>query len=102
MQVRKQLELDTEQQTFSPCLFKLYAEYIMQNARLDDSQAEIKFAGRNKNSLRCEDDTILMTEREEELKSLLKRVKKEIEKAGLYSTFKKLRLWHQVSLGQCK
>ena len=55
----------------------------MQNARLDDSQAEIKFAGRNKNSLRCEDDTILMTEREEELKSLLKRVKEESKKAGL-------------------
>ena len=45
MQVRKQLELDTEQQTFSPCLFKLYAEYIMQNARLDEAQAGIKIAG---------------------------------------------------------
>ena len=74
----------------------------MQNARLDDSQAEIKFPGRNINSLRFADDTILMTEREEELKSLLKRVKKEIKKAGLYSKFKKLRLWHQVSLRQCK
>ena len=74
----------------------------MQNARLDDSQAEIKIPGRNIKSLRFADDTILMTEREEELKSLLKRVKKEIEKAGLYSTFKKLRLWHQVSLRQCK
>ena len=74
----------------------------MQNARLDDSQAEIKIPGRNIKSLRFADDIILMTEREEELKSLLKRVKKEIEKAGLYSTFKKLRLWHQVSLRQCK
>ena len=79
----------------SPCLFKFYEEYIMKNARLDDSQAEIKIAGRNINSLRFADDTILMTEREEALfKSLLKSVKKETEKAGLYSTFKKLKLWH--------
>ena len=74
----------------------------MRNAGLEEAQAGIKVAGRNINNLRYADDTTLMTEREEELKSLLKRVKKEIKKAGLYSTFKKLRLWHQVSLRQCK
>ena len=76
----------------SPCLFKFYEEYIMKNARLDDSQAEIKIAGRNINSLRFADDTILMTEREEGLKSLLKSVKKETEKAGLYSNFQKTKI----------
>ena len=55
----------------SPCLFKLYAEYIMRNARLDEAQAGIKIARRNINNLRYADDTILMTESEEELKSLL-------------------------------
>ena len=66
----------------SPCLFKFYAEYIMQNAGLDDSQAGIKIARRNINSLRHEADTTLMTE-SEELKSLLKKVKEESEKASL-------------------
>ena len=59
----------------SPCLFNLYAEYIMQNARLDKEQAGIKIAGRNINSLRYEDETTLMAESEEELKSLLMKVK---------------------------
>ena len=59
----------------SPCLFNLYAEYIMQNAGLDESQAEIKISGRNINNLRCADDTTLMAESEEELKSLLMKVK---------------------------
>ena len=59
------------------------AEYSMQNARLDESQAGIKIAGRNINNLRCADDTTLMAENEEELKSLLMRVKEESEKAGL-------------------
>ena len=59
----------------SPCLFNLYAEYIMQNAGLDEAQAGIKTAGRNSNNLRHADDTILMTESEEELKSLLMKVK---------------------------
>ena len=54
----------------SPCLFNLYAEYIMQNSGLDEAQAEIKFAGRNINNLRYADDTTLMAETEEELKSL--------------------------------
>ena len=55
----------------SPCLFKLYAEYIMRNAGLDEAQAGIKIAGRNSNNFRYPDDTTLMAEREEELKSLL-------------------------------
>ena len=61
----------------SPYLFNLYAEYIIQNIRLDESQAGIKIAGRNINSLRYVDDTTLMTESEEELKSLFMRVKEE-------------------------
>ena len=89
MQVKKQqLELDMEQQRstseemyirkgvcqgciLSPCLFNLYAEYIMRNAGLDEAQAGIKIAGRNINNLRQGDDTILMAESKEELKSLL-------------------------------
>ena len=91
MQIRKQqLELDMEQQTgfkqekesvkaviLSPCLFNFYAEYIMRNAGLEEAQAGIKFAGRNINNLRYADDTTLMAESEEELKSLLMRVKEE-------------------------
>ena len=67
----------------SPYLFNFYEEYIMQNARLDEAHAEIKIAGRNINNLRYTDDTILMAERKEELKSLLMKVKEESEKAGL-------------------
>ena len=67
----------------SPCLFILYAEYIMRNVRLDQSQAEIKIAGRNINSLKFADDTILMAESEDKLKSLLMRVKEESEKSWL-------------------
>ena len=67
----------------SPCLFNLYAEYIKQNARLDKAQAGIKIARRNINNLRYADDTTLMAESEEELKSLLMKVKEESEKAGL-------------------
>ena len=91
MQVRKQqLELDMEQQTgskigkgvcqgciLSPCLLNLYVEYIMWNARLDEAQAGIKNARRNINNLRYADDTILMEESEEELKSVLMKVKEE-------------------------
>ena len=61
----------------SPCLFNLYAEYIMQNPRLDEAQAGIKIAGRNINNLRYVDDTTLMAESEEELKSLLMKVQRE-------------------------
>ena len=67
----------------SPCLFSLFAEYIMQNARLDESQAGIKTARRNINNLRYADDTTLMAGSEEELKSLLMRVKEEIKKSWL-------------------
>ena len=67
----------------SPCLFNLYAEYIMHDARLVESQAGIKIAGRNINNLRYADDTTLMAESEEELKSLLMKVEEESEKAGL-------------------
>ena len=67
----------------SPGLFNFYAEYIMWNARLDEAQAGIKIAGRNINNLRYADDTTFMAESEEELKSLLMKVKEENEKAGL-------------------
>ena len=67
----------------SPCLFNLYAEYIMRNARLDKAQAGLKIAGRNISNLRYADDTTLMAESEEELKSLLMKVKEESEKVGL-------------------
>ena len=72
------------------------AEYIMQNAGLEEAQAGIKIAGRNINNLRYADDTILMAESEEELKSLLMKVKEETEKAGLNSAFKKRRSQHPV------
>ena len=64
----------------SPCLFNFYAEYIMQNAGLDEAQAGIKTAGKNINNLRYADDTILMAENEEELKSLLMKVKRRVKK----------------------
>ena len=64
----------------SPCLFNLYAEYIMRNAGLEEAQAEIKIAGRNINNLRYADDTTLMAESEEKLKSLLMKVKEEVKK----------------------
>ena len=94
MQVRKQ-QLELEQQIgsnwesnilrlyMSPCLFNLYAEYIMKNSGLDEAQAGIKLVRRNINNLRYADDTTLMTESEEELKSLLMKVKEESEKASL-------------------
>ena len=78
----------------SPCLFNLYAEYIMRNAGLEKAQAGIKIAGRNINNLRYADDTTLMAESEEELKSLLMKVKEESEKVGL--KLRKLRSWHLV------
>ena len=68
----------------------------MQTAGLDEAQAGIKIAGRNSNNLRYADDTTLMAESEEELKSLLMKVKEESEKVGLTSTFRKLRTWHSV------
>ena len=80
----------------SPCLFNLCAEYIMWNPRLDEAQAGIKIAGRNINNHQYADDTTLMAEIEEELKSLLIKVKEESEKVGLNSTFRKRRSWHPV------
>ena len=75
----------------SPCLYNLYAEYIMPNARLDEAQAGIKIARRNINNLRYGDDTTLMAESEEELKSLLMKVKVESEKVGLKLSIRKQR-----------
>ena len=80
----------------SPYLFNLYAEYIMKNAGLEEAQAGIKIARRNIHNLRCSDDTNLMEESKEELKSLLMKVKEESEKVGLSSTFRKRRSWHLV------
>ena len=82
----------------SPCLFNLYAEYIMRNAGLEEARAGIKIARRNINNLRYADDTTLMAESEEELKSLLTKVKEESEKkkTGLKFNIQKLRSWHPV------
>ena len=106
MQVKKQqLELDIEQQTgflsgkeylkgciLSPCLFNLYAEYIMRNAGLDEVQAEIKIASRNINNLRYADDTTLMAENEEKLKSLLMKTKEDSEEVGLKLNIQKTKI----------
>ena len=75
-----------------PCLFNLYAEYIIQNARLDEVQAGMKIAGRNINNLRYADDTTLSAESEEELKTLLMKVKDEHEKAGLKLNIQKMKI----------
>jgi len=76
----------------SPCLFNLYAEYIMRNAGLEEAQTGIKIAGRNINNLRYADDTTLMAESEEELKSLLMKVKEESEKVGLKLNIQKTKI----------
>ena len=76
----------------SPCLFNFYAEYIMRNAGLDEAQAGIKIAERNINNLRYTDDTTLMTESEEELKSLLMKVKEESVKVGLKLNIQKTKI----------
>src|SRR5574337_1283682 len=75
----------------SPCLFNLYAEYIMRNAGLDEVQAEIKIAGKNINNFRYADDTTLMAESEEELKSLLMKVNVESEKIDLKRNIQKMK-----------
>ena len=80
----------------SPCLFTSMQSTSWENAELEEAQAGIKIAQRSTNNLIHVDDTTLMAENEEELKSLLMRVKEESEKAGLNSTFKKLRSWHRV------
>ena len=82
--------------TLSPCLFSFYAEYIMRNAGLEEAQAEIKIAGRNINNIRYADDTTLMAESEEEIKSLLRKVKEESEKVGLKLNIQKTKI-----MGSC-
>ena len=76
----------------SPCLFNLYAEYILRNAGLEEAQAEIKIAGRNINNLRYADDTSLMAESEEELKSFLRKLKDDSEKVGLKLNIQKTKI----------
>ena len=76
----------------SPCLFNFYAEYVMRNAMLDEAQAGIKIARRNINHLRYADNTTLMAESEEELKSLLLKVKEEREKVGLKLNLQKMKI----------
>ena len=76
----------------SPCLFNLYAKYILRNAGLEEAQAGIKIVERNTNNLRYEDDTTLMAESEEELKSLLIKVKEESEKVGLKLNIQKMKI----------
>ena len=82
----------------SPWFFNFYAEYIMRNARLDEAQAGIKIARRNINNLRYTDDTTLVTESEEELKSLLIKVKEESEKAGLKCNIQKTKIMASVPI----
>ena len=76
-------QIGKRERILKPCLFNLYAEYMMRNAGLEEAQAGIKIAGRNINNLRYADDTTLMAESEEELKCLLMKVKEESEKVGL-------------------
>ena len=76
----------------SPCLFNLYAKYIMRNTRLDEAQVGIKIAGRNTNNLRYADDTTLITESKEDLKSLLMKVKEKSEKVGLKLNIQKTKI----------
>ena len=83
---------ESQSYMLSPCLFNFYVEYIMQNTRLDEAQAGIKTAGRNINNLRYADDTSLMAKSEEELKSLLIKVKEESEKAGLKLNIQKTKI----------
>ena len=80
----------------SPCSFNLHAEYIMRHVGLDEAQARVKIAGRNINNLRFADDTTLTAESEEELKSLLIKVKEGTEKVGLKPNIRKLSSWHPV------
>ena len=82
----------------SPCLFNLYAGYILQNARLNEAQAGIKFVRRNINNFRYADDTTFVTEGEEELKSLLMKVKEESEKAGIKLNIQKTKIMASVSI----
>ena len=82
----------------SPSLFNLYAEYIIQNVRLDEAKAGIKIASRDINNLRYADDTTLMAESEEELKSLFMKVIEESEKAGLKLSIQKMKIMASISI----
>ena len=86
----------------SVCLFNLYAEYIMRNVGLEEAQAGIKIAGRNFSNLRYADDTTLMAESEEELKSLLMKVKEESEKVGLKLNIQKTKIMASGPITSCK
>ena len=86
----------------SPCSFNFYAEYIMQNARLDEAQAGIKIAGRNINNLRYADDTTLIAESEEELKCLLMKVKEESDRVGLKLNIQKTKIMTSVPITSCQ
>ena len=86
----------------SPCLFNLYAEYIMRNAGLEEAQAGIKIAGRNINNLRYADDSTLMAESEEELKGLLMKLKEESEKVGLKLNIQKTKIMASGPITSCK
>ena len=86
----------------SPCLFNLYAEYIMRNAGLDEAQAGIKIPGRNINNLRYADDTTLTVENEQELKSLLMKVKEESEEVGLKLNIQKTKIMASSPFTLCK
>ena len=85
----------------SPCLFNLYAEYIMRNVGLEEAQAGIKFAGRNINNLRYADDTILMAESVEILKCLLEKMKEESEKVGLKLNIRKTKIMASAPITSC-
>ena len=78
--------------TLSPCLFNFYVEYITQNVQQDEAQARIKIAGRNINNLRCAEDTTIMAESEQELESLLMKVKEESERVGLKLNIQKMKI----------
>ena len=94
-QIRKGVHQDC---IFSPCLFNFYAEYILRSARMDEPQARIKIAGRHSNNLRYANDTMLMAERDEELKSLLMKVKEESEKADLKLNIQKKKMMASSSI----
>ena len=88
--------------TLSPCLFNFYAEYIMRNAGLAEAQARIKISRRNTNNLRYTDDTTLMAESKEELKSLLIKVKEESEKVGLKLDIQKTKIMASSPITSCQ
>ena len=95
-QTGKNWEKGTSKLYIVTCLFNLYAEYIVRNAGLEEAQAGVKIARRNINNLRYAEDTILMVESKEELKSLLMKVKEESEKVGLKFSIQKTKIMHLV------